>query len=406
MASEQGTTMRPFDGIRVLDLTRVVSGPYCTQFLGYLGADVIKIEERQGDSTRFGAGDDTLKKDGMSATFLMFNSGKKSVTLDLKKPEAKEIIRKLARTADVFVENFRPGVVDRLGFGYEALRQENPRIIYCSISGYGQTGPHAKAPAFDGTIQATSGMMAMTGEPQGAPMRAGYSICDTGTGMCAALAISAALYQRKNTDTGQYIDVAMLDSAVSLASQTIGSWLNGGIVQPRRANLSVNQEPTGDAFHTAKGSLMLAIMRDEHVNILLRVLGLEALVADPRLASREARVANAAFIRSLVQTELMKAPADEWKQRLDEAGLPCSPILEIPEALSHPQVRHRELLFETTDEQTGKTIRTLNAPFHYAHDGPAPAFPPQRLGASTESVLTELGYGAADIADFAKREVI
>jgi len=398
--------MRPFEGIRVLDFTRVVSGPYCTQFLGYLGAEIIKIEDRLGDSTRYGAGDATLKKDGMSATFLMFNAGKKSVTLDLKKAEAKEIVMKLVRTADVFVENFRAGAVSRLGFGYEALRKENPKIIYCSISGFGQTGPDATAPAFDGNIQAMSGMMAMTGEPAGTPMRAGYSVCDTGTGLNAALAVSAALYQRKNTNEGQYIDVAMLDSAISLASQTFGSWLNGGYAQPRRANLSVSHEPTSDVFQTAQGSLMLAIMRDDHVMILLRLLGLEQFATDARFATREARVANAGFIRPLVQAEMMKAPASEWKRRMDEAGVPCSPILEIPEALSQPQVRHRELVREVIDEKTGKPMRTLNAPFHYAHDGPAPSFPPQRLGASNDDVLTSLGYSKADIAELAKREII
>ena len=398
--------MRPFEGIRVLDLTRVVSGPYCTQLLGVLGAEIVKVEDRQGDSTRRGLGDAALKAEGMSATFLMFNSGKKSITLDLKRPEAKEIVLKLAKTADVLVENFRPGVVSRLGFGYEAVSRENPMIIYCSISGFGQTGPEAKAPAFDGNIQAMSGMMAMTGEPEGSPMRAGYSVCDTGTGLSAALAISAALYQRRDTHAGQYIDVAMLDSALSLASQTLGSWLNGGHVQPRRANLSVSHEPISDVFETADGSLMLAIMRDDHVRILLRLLGQGQLVADPRFATREARVANAAFIRPLIQAELMKAPAAEWKRRLDEAGVPCSPILEIPEALAQPQVRHRELVREVVDEQSGSAIRTLNAPFQYAHDGPEPAFAPQRLGAHNEEILTVLGYSKADIAELAKREVI
>ena len=374
--------------------------------LGYLGAEIVKIEEREGDSTRQGLGDAALRKQGMAATFLMFNSGKKSVTLDLKQPEGKEILMKLAKSADVFVENFRPGVAARLGFGYEALSKENPGIIYCSISGFGQTGPDAKAPAFDGNIQAMSGMMAMTGEPDGVPMRAGYSVCDTTTGLNAALAISAALYQRRSTGTGQHIDVAMLDCGISLASQTVGSWLNGGYVQPRRANLSVSHEPTGDAFRTADGAVMLAIMRDEHVKIFLHVLGREELVVDPRFTTREARVANAAFIQSLVQAELMKASSAEWKRRLDEAGVPCSLILEIPEALSQPQIKHRELVRETTDAESGSTMRTLDAPFHYAHDGPAPAFAPQRLGASNEDILSGLGYSAAQIADFRTREII
>ena len=398
--------MRPFEGIRVLDLTRVVSGPYCTQILGYLGAQIVKIEDRAGDSTRRGPGDAALKKDGMAATFLMFNSGKKSITLDLKKPEAKEIVIKLARTADVFVENFRPGVVTRLGLGYSALSKENPKLVYCSISGFGQTGPDSAAPAFDGNIQAMSAMMAMTGEPDGSPMRAGYSVCDTTTGLNAAVAICAALYQRNHTNQGQFIDVAMLDSAISLASQTIGSWLNGGHAQPRRANLSVSREPIGDSYQTADGSIMLAIMRDEHVKIFLRVLGHENLCADARFASRETRVANAEFIRSLVQAELMKATTSEWKRRLDEAGVPCSPILDISEALTQPQVQHRKLVRETMDGPSGNAIRTLNAPFQYAHDGPAPSSPPPRLGADNEDILTALGYSKADIAALTEREVI
>jgi crotonobetainyl-CoA:carnitine CoA-transferase CaiB-like acyl-CoA transferase len=398
--------MRPFEGIRVLDMTRVVSGPYCTQILGLLGAEIVKVEDREGDSTRQGIGDAALRKEGLAATFIMFNAGKKSITLDLKKPEGVEIIRKLARGCDVFVENFRPGVVDRLGIGYAALREENPSIVYCSVSGFGQTGPDAKAPAFDGNIQAMSGMMAMTGEPDGSPMRAGFSVCDTTTGLNAALAICAALYQRRDTGQGQFIDVAMLDCAISLASQTIGSWLNGGYVQPRRANLSVSHEPTGDSFRTADGTVMLAIMRDEHVKIFLRELGHDELAADPRFATREARVANAPFIRSVVQDALMKAPASEWKRRLDEAGVPCSLIPEIPEALSQPQVKHRGLVREMIDEHTGSTLRTLNAPFQYAHDGPAPSFAPQRLGSHNEDILTALGYSKAEIAELAKREVI
>ena len=398
--------MRPFEGIRVLDFTRVVSGPYCTQMLGYLGAEIIKIEDRDGDSTRRGAGDAVLKKENMSATYLMFNAGKKSMTLDLKQPEAREVVMKLARSADVLVENFRAGAIDRLGLGYQAIRRENPGIIYCSISGFGQSGPDATAPAFDGNIQAMSGMMAMTGEPDGAPMRAGYSVCDTATGLNAALAISAALYQRRDSHEGQHIDVAMLDSAISLASQTIGPWLNGGIVQPRRANLSINFEPIADAFQTAQGAMILAIMRDEHVKLALRALGMEQFISDPRFATRDARVSNAKFIRDLVQAELMKAPASQWKLRFDEAGVPCSPVLETPEALSQPQVQHRGLVRESIDAKTGQTMRMLNAPFQFAHDGPEPNFPPQRLGTHNEEVLTELGYKADDIADLARRMVI
>jgi crotonobetainyl-CoA:carnitine CoA-transferase CaiB-like acyl-CoA transferase len=399
--------VRPFHNVRVLDLTRVVSGPYCTHTLGLLGAEIIKVEERgEGDATRGGIGIAELKKEGLAATFIMFNAGKKSLTLDLKKPEAKEVVKRLARTCDVVVENFRPGAAKRLGLDYESLKQENPRLIYCSISGFGQSGPDAKAPAFDGNIQAASGMMAMTGEPEGQPMRAGFSVCDTSTGLNAALAIAAALYQRRDTNQGQYIDVAMLDSGISLASQTIGAWLNGGVVQPRRANMAINFEPTADVYNTADGSMILAIMRDEHVKLLLDVLGLADFKDDPRFANREQRVKHSSFIRPLVQQALMKATTAQWKTRLETAGVPFSPILDIPEALTQPQVQHRGLVQEMTDTKTGKPMRMLNTPFQYEHGSPGPSGPPPRLGEHTGEILKAAGYSEADIAALAKNEVI
>jgi len=399
--------MRPFEGIRVLDFTRVVSGPYCTHLLGLLGAEIIKIEDRaEGDSVRHGAGDPVLAKEGLAATFVMFNAGKRSVTLDLKQPDAKAIVMKLVRTADVVVENFRAGVMDRLGLGQHRMREENPRLIVCSISGYGQSGPESLAPAFDGNIQAVSGMMAITGEPDGAPMRAGYSVADTGTGLHAALAISSALFQRERTGLGQYIDVAMLDAAMGLLSQSAAAWLNAGVVQKRRANISISKEPTADTFATADGTVMLGVMRDDHFAKLMHALGLDHLVADPRCATRVTRVQHADDIRAQVQAEMRKATSAEWKRRLDEIGVPCSLVLELADALVQPQVEHRELLLQMTDEATGKPMRSLNAPFKFEHGSPAPAFPPQRLGAQTESVLAELGYGKDEIAELAQRKVI
>ena len=401
------TSVRPFEGIRVLDFTRVVSGPYCTHLLGLLGAEIIKIEDRDGgDSMRQGAGDPELRKAGLAATFAMFNAGKKSVTLDLKQSEAKAIVRKLARTCDVAVENFRAGVIDRLGLGYAALREENPRLIFCSISGYGQTGPDSRAPAFDGNIQAVSGMMAVSGEPEGAPMRAGYSVADTGTGLQAAFAIAGALYQRSHTGRGQFIDVAMLDSAIALTSQSAAAWLNAGLVQKRRGNLSISHEPTADTFRTADGTVMLGVMRDDHFAQLARALGLESLASDPRCASRELRVRHADLIRPLVQGVLEQASSAHWQQRLDEAGVPCTPVLELADALAQPQVKHRDLVVSMTDEATGKTMRTLNAAFKYEHGAPAPAFAPQRLGAQTNAVLRELGYCDDEIAELARRKII
>jgi crotonobetainyl-CoA:carnitine CoA-transferase CaiB-like acyl-CoA transferase len=313
---------------------------------------------------------------------------------------------RLAHRSDVVVENFRPGVAMRLGLGYEALSRENPQLIYCSISGFGQSGPDSQAPAFDGNVQAMSGMMAITGEPDGDPMRAGYSVGDTGTGLQAALAISAALYQRNRTGNGQRIDVAMLDSAISLLSQSAGAWLNAGIEQKRRGNISISREPTSDVFRTADGSVMLAVMRDDHFAKLARALGLDHLAGDPRCATRESRVANTELIKPAVQAALMTAGTAEWRRRLDAAGVPCSPVLELAAALSQPQVEHRGLVVETRDEKTGATMRSLNTAFQYAHDGPGPAFPPQRLGAQNGEVLAALGYSPEEIAELARREVI
>lgn len=399
--------MRPFEGIRVLDFTRVVSGPYCTYLLGLLGAEVIKVEDRgDGDSVRHGAGDPELRKQGLAATFLMFNAGKKSITLDLKKPEAIEIVKALARSSDVLVENFRAGVVDRLGLGWSVMREVNPRLVFCSISGYGQTGPDSRAPAFDGNIQAVSGMMAITGEPDRQPMRVGYSVADTGTGLQAAFAIASALVERNRTDRGQFIDVSMLDSAISLMSQSVGTWLNAGSVQKRRANISISQEPAADTFDTADGTLMLGVMSDPHFAKLAQALGLDHLIGDPRCSSRDARVQNAAAIRALIQAELSKAPSAQWQQLLDDAGVPCSPVLELAEALVQPQVEHRKLVVSMQDDETGRTVRALSTPFTAETGKPQPAFAPQRLGAQTAAVLAELGYSEAQIADLARREVI
>lgn len=399
--------MRPFEGIRVLDFTRVVSGPYCTHQLGLLGAEIIKIEDRDGgDSVRQGVGDPLLSQEGLAATFVMLNAGKKSVTLDLKKAQARHIVLSLVATADVVVENFRPGVIDRLGLGYEVLSARNPQIIFCSISGFGQSGPDSRAPAFDPNIQAMSGMMALTGEPDGPPLRAGYTVADTGTGLQAALAISAALYQRKVTGLGQRIDVAMLDSAMSLLSQNAAAWLNAGVTQKRRGNLPINPEPASGTFETADGTIMLVVIRNDHFKLFARSVGLDSLADDARCATRDARAANYDDIRQRVAAEMVKATTAQWKKRLDEAGVPCSPVLELAEALDQPQTRHRNFVVELTDEETGKPMRMFSSAFKYAHGTPRPGFAPARLGAHTRSVLVELGVSEAELEELARQKVI
>jgi crotonobetainyl-CoA:carnitine CoA-transferase CaiB-like acyl-CoA transferase len=249
-------------------------------------------------------------------------------------------------------------------------------------------------------------MMAITGEPDRQPMRVGFSVADTGTGLQAAFAIASALVERSRTNRGQFIDVAMLDSAISLMSQSVGTWLNAGVVQERRANISISREPAADTFDTADGTLMLGVMSDPHFVKLVQAIGLAELATDPRCASRDARVQNAAALRALIQARLAQGKSAEWQRLLDAAGVPCSPVLELADALTQPQVEHRQLVVSMHDEATGKSMRALSTPFTTEGGKPQPAFAPQRLGAQTAAVLTELGYSEAQIADLAQRKII
>ena len=264
---------KPFAGVRILDFTRYLAGPYGTYQLALLGADVVKIESRDGDETRSQLVGKEWAVRKMPPGFLAVNGNKRSMTLDLRRPEAVEIVKRLVTRADVVWENFRPGVMDKLGVGYDTLSAINPRLIYCAVSGFGHTGPERTTAAFDGKLQAMSGIMSITGEPAGGPMRAGFAICDTIGGMTAALAVSSALYQRTHTGRGQFVDVAMLDAALAFIPGPVSEYTVAGIEQRQIGNGSVSRKPTASRFRAGQGFIVLAVLTEKQFAGLMRTIG-------------------------------------------------------------------------------------------------------------------------------------
>lgn len=389
--------MRPFDGIRILDFTRIVSGPYATEMFALNGAEVIKIEEPDGDGSRWGFSDPELAPEGLSSMFLSVNAGKKSITLNLKNPDAVDAVKRMVRDAHVVVENFRPGVMERLGIGYETMKAENPAVIYCAVSGYGQTGPEAKSPAYDGAMQGISGMMSVTGHPESGPVRAGYVGADSATGLQAAFAIAAALYRWRETGKGQYIDVSMLNSAFSFMAPTVSQVLNFNTVPGLVGNLGIGRQPTADLFHTKDGDLLFSVVTDKQVAALMRAIGLPRYVDDERFTSREARQANFEFIAREMQAALMAKTAAEWAPILNGVGAPCGRILALDEALDQPQVHHNNPVMEFTDPKTGRVVRALRPGYTTDADYPSTDQMPPRLGEHNAEVLGAMGYSAEEI---------
>ena len=395
---------KPFAGVRILDFTRYLAGPYGTYQLALLGADVVKIESHEGDDTRNQLADRTWAERKMAPSFLAVNGNKRSITLDLRKPQAVAIVKKLAATADVVWENFRGGVMERLGLGYEALSAVNPRLIYCAVSGFGQTGPERTTAAFDGKLQAMSGIMSITGEPAGGPMRAGFALCDTIGGMTAALAVASALYQRTHTGRGQLVDVAMLDAALAFIPGTVSEYTVAGIEPRQIGNGSVSRKPTASRFRARGGYIVLAVLTEKQFGSLMKSLGRADALDDPRFKDWPARTANEPALREIIEAALAADDPKGWEARLTAADVPCGSIWQIHEIVKHPQLGHRDVL-QTIDSRYGP-MRLVGAGFRLEHGSPGLDREPPTLGEHTDEVLREAGYGAEEIERLRRDGVI
>jgi crotonobetainyl-CoA:carnitine CoA-transferase CaiB-like acyl-CoA transferase len=336
--------MRPLDGVRVLDLTNVLAGPYCTYHLMLLGAEVVKVEmPGRGDLARRLGPDPQLNEAGLGASFLAQNSGKKSVELDLKAAAGRATFEELLAHADVLVDNYRAGVLGRLGYPWERLRELNPALIYCAITGFGQTGPMSQAPAYDQIIQGLSGMMSVTGTPETAPLRVGFPVADSLGGLTAALSIAAALAGRQRDGRGRFLDVSMLEAALSAMGWAVSNYLVGGVEPVPMGDQNATAAPSG-TFETADGPLNIAANRQEQFETLCRLAGRPELVADPRFADREARKTHRAELNDQLNQALRARPAVEWEKLLSAAGVPAARILTVAQAVSEDQLDVRGFL--------------------------------------------------------------
>ena len=372
---------RPLSGIRVLDLTNVLAGPYCSYQLMLLGAEVIKVEiPGQGDLARHLGPDPALNEAGLGASFLAQNAGKKSVELDLKEPAGREAFTGLVREADVLLENFRAGVLGRLGFSWPELRALRPGLVYCAISGFGQTGPMAGAPAYDQIIQGLSGMMSVTGTPPTAPLRVGFPVCDTVGGLMAALAIAAALAGRARTGRGCFLDVSMLEAAVSAMGWTVSGYLVSGVPPEPMGDQNATAAPSG-TFAAADGPLNIAANRQEQFEALCRLVGRPGLAADPRFAVAEARKRNRGALNDELNAALRARTALEWEQILGAAGVPAARILTVPQAAGLDQLEHRGFFTDLPyPDDSGRTLRVSGNGVLVDGEPLRPAAPPPRLG--------------------------
>jgi crotonobetainyl-CoA:carnitine CoA-transferase CaiB-like acyl-CoA transferase len=392
--------MSPLDGITILDLTRVLSGPYCTMLLADMGARVIKIEQpRSGDDTRHW-GPPFLGTE--SAYFLSINRNKESVTLDFKQAEGRAILDRLIAKSDVLVENFRPGALARLGLDYPSLAPQHPRLIYCSVSGFGQTGPRHKEPGYDAVIQAEGGLMSITGSPETPPVRVGVAVADIVTGMFAAQGISMALYARERTGRGQLVDVSMLDTVAALLTYQAGIYFATDVPPVRLGNRHPTIVPY-ETFAASDGEFVLAVGNDDQWRRFCGVAGLEE---DERFATNRGRVTGYVELRPLVAARLRPHPRRYWIDKLTAAGVPCGSVRDLREVFSDPQLIARDMIVPMRHSAAGD-IRVLGTPIKLSDTPATLRAAPPTLGQHTESVLRQdLGLGHEAIGNLRTTGVI
>jgi formyl-CoA transferase len=399
----QENSNHPLAGIRIVDLSRVLAGPYCTMMLGDLGAEVIKVE-------RPGVGDDTRRwgppwAGDESAYYLCVNRNKKSITVNLKCEQGREIVRELVRRSDVLVENFRFATMDKLGLGYEALRKLNPGLIYCSITGYGQTGPYRERPGYDFVIQAEGGGMSITGPAEGPPMKVGVAIVDITAGLFATISIMAALYERENSGQGQQLDIALLDSQVAWLANVGSNYLVSGKRPERHGNAHPNIVPY-EPFATSDGWVAVGVGNDRQWQRLCALAGWDDLAGDERFATNPQRVKHRDVLVPVLRERFRARTSEEWRSALLSVGIPCGPINTIDQVFSDAQVLARDMLVEFPHPTAGK-VKMAGSPLKLSRTPVCIDAPPPLLGQHTEEVLNEcLGYTHADLARMRDEGVI
>lgn len=396
---------RPLEGIRVADFSHVMAGPFATHLLRLLGAEVIKIEAPgRGDAMRSYGAD--RRYDGMAPAFIGINAGKKSVTLDLKQPLAREAARRLIKTADVLVENFRPGVMAKFGLDYSTVRELRPELIYCSVSGYGQNGPRRDWPAIDNIVQATSGMMSLGGAAGDGPARVGFPVVDTLTGQTAAFAILAALLRRQRQGRGEYIDVAMFDASIAFMTSAIVPYLVTGKPPERTGNIGYSGQPTSGIFGTQDGrQISLGVVQQAQFEALAREVQRTQWLSDERFLTPDLRRQHAQAMHEELERLFCEFPAAHWEARLSAAGIPCGMVRDVTEAASLPALGDRRLKIglHVPGLPERENVEIVNAGFLFSEDTPGVADPPPRLGEHTDAILGALGFDAAERAALCRK---
>jgi formyl-CoA transferase len=402
--------MQPLDNIRILDITRALAGPYCTMMLGDLGADVIKVERPgSGDETR-GWGPPFVGKPygpypGESAYFIATNRNKRSVTVNIQSPEGQEVIRQLAGISDVLVENYRTGDLDKLELGYPDLHSLYPKLIYCSVSGYGRTGPYAERPGYDAILQAEGGMMSITGPVEGPPSRVGIPIIDITSGMFAATAILAALRARDMTGEGQLVDISLFDSHLALLTNVASNYLVGGKPPRRLGNAHPNLVPY-DAFPARDGWFVVGIANDKQWGLLCDLIARPDMKTDSRFAANRDRVTNREELGAELNRIFSQRDVNDWLADLVKTGLPCGRINSIPEVFSHPQAQARQMTLEA-EHPTAGTVRLPGFPYKFSQTPAEIHRPPPLLGEHTKEVLTGLlNYSPESVASLRDKGAI
>ena len=390
------------EGIKVLDLSRALAGPYCTMMLADMGAEVIKLEMP-------GRGDDSRSwgppfVEGESAYFMSINRNKKSITLNMKSEKSTEIIHRLIKQSDVLVENFRPGAMERLGLGYEQVKKMNSGIIYCSISGFGQDGPYRMLPGFDQVLQGMGGLMSITGEPGGPPIKVGVAIADIAGGMFASYGIVAALYNREKTGKGQAVDISLLDSQVAWLTYRAGAYFASGEV-PQPVGSGHPVIVPYQAFKTKDVYINIAVGNDQLWERFCKAVGLEKVMNDPKFATNAKRVENREEIVKIIGDLIAAKNGEEWLNILTDAGVPCGPIYTVDKIFSDPQVLHRQMLQELDHPKVG-TIKVAGTPVKLSDTPGEVKSAPPVLGQHTQEILTQLGYSDKDVTKLKEENVI